>query len=271
MDISNNPIDAAAQALAELRRQRPLVHNITNYVVMDFSANALLAIGASPVMAHAAEEVREMVSLAGALVLNIGTLSRPWIDAMFAAGHAARARGLPIVLDPVGAGATRLRTETALLLLEEVQPTIIRGNASEILSLAAAGGATKGVDSTRGVEEAREAAIAIAQASGALVVVTGPEDFITDGERRARLANGHPLMSRVTGTGCVCSALVGAFAAVQPDAWLASIGALAAYGLAGELAAVGAPGPGSFRTRLIDALDEITPERVRQDARLVVE
>ena len=171
----------------------------------------------------------------------------------------------------MGAGATRLRTETALLLLEEVKPTIIRGNASEILSLAAAGAATKGVDSTRGVEEAREAAIAIAQASGALVVVTGPEDFITDGERRARLANGHPLMSRVTGTGCVCSALVGAFAAVQPDPWLASIGALAAYGLAGELAAVGAPGPGSFRTRLIDALDEITPERVRQDTRLVVE
>ena len=269
--LPEDAIDAAAQALAALRRQRPLVHNITNYVVMDFSANALLAIGASPVMAHAAEEVREMVSLAGALVLNIGTLSRPWIDAMFAAGHAARARGLPIVLDPVGAGATRLRTETALLLLEEVKPTIVRGNASEILSLAAAGGATKGVDSTRGVEEAREAAIAIARRFGALVVVTGPEDFITDGERRVRLANGHPLMSRVTGTGCVCSALVGAFAAVESDPLLASIAALTVYGIAGELAAVGDPGPGSFRTRLIDALDAITPEQVRQHARLVFE
>jgi hydroxyethylthiazole kinase len=189
---------------------------------------------------------------------------------MFAAGHAARARHLPIVLDPVGAGATRLRTETALRLLAEVKPTIIRGNASEILSLAMAGGATKGVDSTRGVEEARETAIAIAKDSGALVVVTGPEDFITDGERRVRLANGHPLMSRVTGTGCVCSALVGAFAAVQSDPLLASIGALAVYGIAGEMAAEGDPGPGSFRTRLIDALDAISPERVRQQTRLGV-
>jgi len=268
--MHNHYTESAALALEELRRQRPLVHNITNYVVMDFSANALLAIGASPVMAHATEEVGEMVGLAGALVLNIGTLSRPWIDAMFAAGHAARARGLPIVLDPVGAGATRLRTETARRLLAEVKPTIIRGNASEILSLAMAGGTTKGVDSTRGVEEARGAAIAIAKDSGALVVVTGPEDFITDGERRVRLANGHPLMSRVTGTGCVCSALVGAFAAVQSDPLLASIGALAVYGIAGEMAAEGDPGPGSFRTRLIDALDAISPARVRQQARLVV-
>ncbi len=269
--MSNNPIEAATQALAELRRQRPLVHNITNYVVMDFSANALLAIGASPVMAHATEEVAEMVGLAGALVLNIGTLSRSWIDAMFAAGQAARARHLPIVLDPVGAGATRLRTETALRLLEEVKPTIIRGNASEILSLAAAGGTTKGVDATRGVDEAREAAIALARSSGALLVVTGPEDFITDGVRRFRLANGHPLMSRVTGTGCVCSALVGAFVAVQPDPLLASIGALTTYGVAGEMAAEGEPGPSTFRTRLIDALAEVTPEWVRQHARLVVE
>jgi len=269
--MSNNHIQAAIQALAELRRQRPLVHNITNYVVMDFSANALLAIGASPVMAHATEEVGEMVGLAGALVLNIGTLSRSWIDAMFVAGQAARARHLPIVLDPVGAGATRLRTETALRLLEEVKPTIIRGNASEILALAAGGGATKGVDATRGVEEAREAAIALARSSGALLVVTGPEDFMTDGERRFRLANGHPLMSRVTGTGCVCSALVGAFVAVQPDPLLASIGALTTYGVAGEMAAEGEPGPGTFRTRLIDALAEVTPEWVRQHARLVVE
>mgnify|MGYP001175522346 FL=1 len=264
-------VESAAEALVELRRQRPLVHNITNYVVMDFSANALLAIGASPVMAHAADEVREMVALAGALVLNIGTLSPPWIDAMFAAGHAARARRQPVILDPVGAGATRLRTTTALRLLDEVNPTIVRANASEILSLAAAGGATKGVDSTRGVDEARDTAIAIARQAGAVVAVTGAEDFVTDGERRLRVGNGHPLMARVTGTGCVCSSLVGAFAAVQADPLVATVGTLVVYGIAGELAAAGDPRPGTFRTRLIDALDAVTPEEVLARARVTSE
>jgi len=264
-------VERAAEALVELRRRRPLVHNITNYVVMDFSANALLAIGASPVMAHAAEEVREMVGLAGALVLNIGTLSPPWNEAMFIAGQAALARGLPRILDPVGAGATRLRTETALGLLAVTKPTIIRANASEILSLSAAGGETKGVDSTRGVDEARDTAIAIARHSGAVVAVTGAEDFVTDGERRIRVANGHPLMARVTGTGCVCSSLAGAFAAVQPDAITATIATLIVYGIAGELAAAGEPRPGTFRTRLIDALDEVSPEQVRARARVKVE
>ncbi len=264
-------VESAAEALVELRRQRPLVHNITNYVVMDFSANALLAIGASPVMAHAADEVREMVALAGALVLNIGTLSPPWIDAMFVAGHAARARRLPVILDPVGAGATRLRTTTALRLLDEVNPTIVRANASEILSLAAAGGATKGVDSTRGVDEARDTAIAIARQAGAVVAVTGAEDFVTDGERRLRVGNGHPLMARVTGTGCVCSSLVGAFAAVQADPLVATVGTLVVYGIAGELAAAGDPRPGTFRTRLIDALDAVTPEEVLARARVTSE
>ena len=264
-------VQSAAEALVELRRQRPLVHNITNYVVMDFSANALLAIGASPVMAHAADEVREMVALAGALVINIGTLSPPWIEAMFAAGQAARARRLPLILDPVGAGATRLRTDTALRLLDEVKPTIVRANASEILSLAEAGGGTKGVDATRGVDEARGTAIAIAQYAGAVVAVTGAEDFVTDGERRIRVANGHPLMARVTGTGCVCSSLVGAFAAVQADTLMATISTLIVYGIAGELAAEGDPRPGTFRTRLIDALDAVTPEEVMARARLTAE
>lgn len=264
-------VESAAAALVELRQRRPLVHNITNYVVMDFSANALLAIGASPVMAHAADEVREMVALAGALVLNIGTLSPPWIEAMFAAGHAVGARRLPVILDPVGAGATRLRTDTALRLLDEVKPTIVRANASEILSLAAAGGATKGVDATRGVDEARDTAIAIARHAGAVVAVTGAEDFVTDGERRLRVGNGHPLMARVTGTGCVCSALVGAFAAVEPDPLRSTLATLIVYGIAGELAAEGDPRPGTFRTRLIDALDAVTPEEVMARARLTVE
>jgi hydroxyethylthiazole kinase len=269
--MSTNHAEIAAQTLEELRRKRPLVHNITNYVVMDVSANALLSIGASPVMAHAAEEVREMVALAGALVLNIGTLSQHWIEAMFSAGQEALACRVPVILDPVGAGATRLRTETALRLVENVKPTIIRGNASEVLSLAQAGGATKGVDSTRGVEEARETAIDLAKDSGAVVAVTGAEDFITSGARSVRVANGHPLMGRVTGTGCVASTLVGAFSAVQSDALLATVAGLAVFGIAGEMAAAGDPSPGSYRVRLIDALDQISPEQVRKRARIAAE
>lgn len=268
MKTSNQLVEAAVQGLVELRRQRPLVHNITNYVAMDISANALLAIGASPVMAHAAAEVREMVALAGALVLNIGTLSPHWIEAMFAAGHEAEGRHIPIVLDPVGAGATRLRTETARRLLAEVKPTIVRGNASEVLSLAQGGGTTRGVDSLHGSDAARDTAIAIAQQSGAVLAVTGAEDFITDGERRVRVSNGHPSMTRVTGTGCTASALVGAFAAVLPDPLVAATAALTVYGIAGELAAVGDPGPGTYRVRLIDALAAITADEVQRYARI---
>ncbi len=261
--------EASAAALRRLRDERPLVHNITNYVVMDVSANALLAIGAAPVMAHAVEEVEEMVGLARALVLNIGTLSPRWVEAMLQAGLAATARGIPVVLDPVGAGATRYRTDTALRILEDVRPTIVRGNASEILSLERAAGGTKGVDSSRAVEEAREAALALARRSGAVVAVTGPEDLVCDAQREIRVANGHPLMSRVTGTGCVASALTGAFAAVEPDPLLAVASALVVFGVVGEIAAAGDDvRPGSFRTRLIDGLDWITPEVVLQRARV---
>jgi hydroxyethylthiazole kinase len=266
--MKSNLAERAGQALIELRRRRALVHNITNYVVMDFSANALLAVGASPVMAHAVEEVREMVALAGALVINIGTLSPPWIEAMFAAGHEARARGVPIVVDPVGAGATRLRTETALRLVDELRPSVVRGNASEILALGRAGGQTRGVDSTRTVEEAHATALQLATTWRICVAVTGPEDFITDGRRRFLVANGHPLMSRVTGTGCVASAITGAFLGVENDPAVAATFALAVYGVAGEMAAAPAPHPGTFRMRLIDALDAITAEAVAEQARI---
>ncbi len=263
-----NLAERAGQALAELRRRRPLVHNITNYVVMDFSANALLAVGASPVMAHAVEEVREMVALAGALVINIGTLSKPWIEAMFAAGHEARQRGVPVLIDPVGAGATRLRTETALKLIEELRPAVVRGNASEILSLGRAGGETRGVDSTRGVSEAQAIALDLAKAWHTCVAVTGVEDFVTDGERSFSVANGHALMGRVTGTGCVASALTGAFLALEEQPVVAAATALVVFGVAGEMAASGAPHPGTYRTRLIDALDALSPELVSVQARV---
>lgn len=261
-------IDPIIAGLHAVRAQRPLIHNITNYVVMNTTANALLALGASPVMAHAIEEVEEMVSIAGALVLNIGTLSTPWIEAMFRAGHAAQARPIPIVLDPVGAGATALRTQTARRLIQEVHPTVIRGNASEILALLENEAHTHGVDSQHTVDEARAAAIQLASEARTVVAVTGPEDFVTDGRRMARIRNGHPLMARITGSGCTASSIIGALSAVQPDAFVATVAGLVIFGIAGEMAATDAPQPGTFQVRLIDALDEIDDSDLRRGARI---
>jgi len=237
-----------------IRAQAPLVHNITNYVVMNTTANALLSIGASPVMAHALDEVEEMAGLASALVINIGTLSGPWIEAMFKAAGAARRKGIPIVLDPVGAGATGLRTDTARRLMENAHPTIIRGNGSEILALGEAKGETKGVDSRHGAEAALDAARAVSRKHGCVVSVSGAVDVIVGGDRTILVANGHPMMPRVTGLGCTATALTGAFAAVNPSPLYAAAHAMAVMGIAGEIAAEKAMGPGSFQMHFLDAL-----------------
>ncbi len=263
-------VESAAAALAAIRARRPLVHNITNYVVMNSTANALLSLGASPVMAHAVEEVEDLAAIAGALVINIGTLSAPWIEAMARAGRAARAAGVPVVLDPVGAGATRLRTDTSLRLLREVRPTVVRGNASEILALGAAGGGGRGVDAAHTVDQARAVATELARASGAVVAVTGVEDYVTDGRTGVRVANGHPLMARVTGTGCAATAVTGAFCAVERDPLAAAAAALVVFGIAGELAAAGGPRPGTYQVRLLDALDEVDEGAVRAHGRVRV-
>ena len=262
-------VEKSSDILEKIRREHPLIHNITNYVVMNFTANALLALGASPVMAHAVEEVEEMVGLASALVINIGTLSQPWIDSMVRAARAARDRSIPIVLDPVGAGATRFRTETARRLINEAPVAVLRGNASEILAVAGQKGSTRGVDSVSGVEDARLAASDLAKTYGIVVAVTGAEDFVTDSSRTARIANGHALMGRVTGTGCAASAIAGAFCAAETDAFTASIGALVTFGIAGELAALPNPGPGSFQVGLLDAIDAISGAAIRARARVV--
>jgi len=259
--------------LARIRADAPLVHNITNYVAMNSTANALLAVGASPVMAHALAEVEEMVGLARALVLNIGTLSPPWVEAMLRAGAAARARGIPIVLDPVGSGATRYRTETARRLLDAVAPTIVRGNASEIASLApdagaAAVGGTKGVDSTRGSEETAGMARALADRRRCVVCVSGATDVVVGGGRLARVRNGHPLMARVTALGCTASALIGAFAAVDPDPFQATVHAMAVMGIAGEMAAERAEGPGTLQLHLLDALHRMSAADLTARARI---
>ena len=261
-------IDQISAGLQAVRAQRPLIHNITNYVVMNSTANALLALGASPVMAHALEEVEELAANAGAVVLNIGTLSPPWIEAMFRAGRAARTHGVPVVLDPVGAGATSLRTRTARRLLAEAGPTVVRGNASEILALLEDEAHARGVDSRHTVDQARAAALQLARAHQTVVAVTGPEDFVTDGTRQARIRNGHPLMARITGSGCAASAIIGALAAVQPDPYTAAVAGLVVFGIAGEMAATDLPLPGTFQVRLIDALDEIEESELRRGIRL---
>ncbi|MBN2207172.1 MAG: hydroxyethylthiazole kinase [Candidatus Aminicenantes bacterium] len=248
--------------IAAIRARAPLVHNITNYVVMNLTANALLALGASPVMAHAAEEVEDMVGIADALVLNIGTLSRPWIEAMEKAAGAAGRKGIPVVVDPVGAGATPFRTATALRLIAAARPAVLRGNASEIRALALSKAETKGVDSRHGAEEAVEAARTIARRTGGAVSVSGPVDIVVDGSGIVRAANGHPLMPRVTGLGCVASALTGAFAAVNPSPLRAAAHAMAVMGIAGELAGAEAAGPASFQVRFLDALYAITEEDI---------
>ncbi len=244
--------------LVRIRTEAPLVHNITNYVVMNSTANALLALGASPVMAHAVDEVEEMVGLARALVLNIGTLSPAWVEAMLTAGRAARRRGIPIVLDPVGSGATKLRTATSLKLLDEVGPTIVRGNASEIASLVSAGVTTKGVDSTHSSDEVVDAAHAVADRWHCAVSISGATDVIVHEGKVARIRNGHPMMARVTGMGCTASAVTGAFAAVNPSPFWAAAHAMGTMGIAGEIAAERAEGPGTLQLRFLDALAGLT-------------
>lgn len=254
--------------LKRIRDEKPLIHNITNYVVMNFTANTLLAMGASPVMAHAVDEVEEMVSLAKALVINIGTLSDPWIEAMLLAGKRAGRLGIPVILDPVGSGATSLRTDAFKKMIRELNLTIVRGNASEILSVASAEITTKGVDAVHNVEEASSTARRMAREIKCVVAITGPVDLITDGEKVVRCRNGHPMLRYVTGTGCAATATIAAFAAVTKDPVEAASAGLAFFGLAGEMAAEKAKSPGSFMVSLVNSLYDITPDDFQAKAQL---
>jgi hydroxyethylthiazole kinase len=256
-------------SLERLRSTKPLVHQITNYVVMNETANATLALGALPVMAHAAEEVEEMAGIAGALVLNIGTLSPHWVEAMLLAGSAANARGIPVVLDPVGAGATTFRTETAKRILDAVQVTVLRGNAGEIATLVGVAAEVRGVESIGGGAEAAALARRAGGTLGVVASVTGVVDHVSDGEQSVTIENGHALMASITGTGCMSSALTGCFLAVNRDRPLeAAAEALVAFGVAGEDAARAARGPGSFHVELYDALAALDPATLDARARL---
>jgi hydroxyethylthiazole kinase len=242
-----------------VRARAPLVHSITNLVVMNLNANVLLAVGASPVMAHAHEEVADMVGIAQSLVINIGTLDPYWIESMRLAMAAAGRRGIPVVLDPVGAGATPYRNASIELLLNTALPTVIRGNASEIMSVAGDRVQTRGVDSSAAANDAIAAALALVQRTHGVVCVSGQTDHILDAKRRwAQLSNGHEWMTRITGVGCSATALIGAFCAVQPDAWRATVSAMALMGVVGEVAAeksvVRRQGVGSMQVTMLDEL-----------------
>jgi len=260
-----------ADRLEAIRSRKPLVHHITNLVVMNETANATLAIGALPVMAHAREEVAEMVGAAGALLLNIGTLTPATVESMLIAGRRANELGVPIVLDPVGAGATRLRTDAALQLLRELKVTIVRGNAGEVGVVAGAGGEVKGVESMGVRGDVAEIGRALAARFGATAAITGKRDVITDGRRTAFVDNGHPMLTTITGTGCTATTMVAAFAAVEPDPVLAATAGLVAFGIAGELAAANAAGPGTFQAALFDALYGLSRETILEKCRAWVE
>lgn len=258
-----------AELRERVRQQRPLLHHITNLVVMNDTANVTLHIGGLPVMAHAREEVAEMVAAAGALVLNPGTLTPEWVESMLVAGKRANELGIPIVLDPVGAGATTLRTESNRRLLEELQIAVVRGNSGEIGALTGMGGVVKGVEAVVEVDDPVKVAQTLARRYRTTVAITGPRDIITDGTRVFGVDNGHPMLKTITGTGCAATTMIAAFAAVERDFTLAATAGLACFGLAAEIAARDARGPASFKVALFDAIYNLSREQILAGVRVV--
>ncbi|WP_246078983.1 hydroxyethylthiazole kinase [Paenibacillus piri] len=252
--------------LDKVRAASPLVHNITNVVVTNFTANGLLALGASPVMAYAKQEAADMAAIAGALVLNIGTLNETEVEAMMLAGRSANRHGVPVIFDPVGAGATRYRTDTARAILKEVNVSVIRGNAAEIANVIGEAWEIKGVDAGQGSGDTVALAQQAAARLGCIVAVTGKTDVISDGAATYLVNNGDALLTRVTGTGCLLTSVIGAFAAVEPDKLLAATAALVYYGTAAQAAAKikGQEGPGSFQVEFLNQLSHVTGEDIRQ-------
>jgi hydroxyethylthiazole kinase len=253
-----------------LRKNKPLVHNITNVVVTNFVANGLLSLGASPVMAYAKEEVADMAKIASSLVLNIGTLSSTEVEAMIIAGKAANTYHVPVVLDPVGAGATPFRTESVRRILAEVNIDILRGNSAEIANVIGENWIIKGVDAGEEAGDVVELAIKAANDLSCVVVVTGKDDVVTDGDETYLVHNGHPILTKVTGAGCLLSSVIGAFSAVSENKVLTSVAALVYYGVAAELAATkqAENGPGSFQIELLNQLYHVSKPEIERLAKL---
>ncbi|TDS15044.1 hydroxyethylthiazole kinase [Maribacter caenipelagi] len=253
-------MSSIAFVLQKIRTKSPLVHNITNYVVMNNTANALLAVGASPVMAHAIEEVKDIVTISSSLVINMGTLSEKWVESMLMAVQQAKATKTPFVFDPVGVGASAYRTAIAQKIIETATPNVIRGNASEIMALAKVTNSTKGVDSTMDTKDAIEGATLLAQKLNNTIVISGETDYIITGDNISKIENGSPLMAKITGMGCTATALVGTCLGVEEDIHLAATVAMAIMGVAGDLAHEKSAGPGSFQMNFYDSLYELSPE-----------
>lgn len=263
-----NYAEHTAELLHKVREHHPLLHHITNFVVMNDNANMALHIGASPVMAHAPNEMEEMASIAGVLVINIGTLSDEWVRSMEIAAETAGNRGIPVILDPVGAGATGIRTEVSLRLLEKYNISVLKGNLGEISVLAGLEGQVRGVDSVGGADPVTAAEKA-AEIFGLPVAITGKEDVVSDGHRTLIVENGHRWLSTITGSGCSATTVAGAFLAVERNLTLATACALAAYGVAAEIAAESDPkGPASFKTAFFDAVYNLTPEALEKRVKI---
>ena len=265
MDI----IASVCNDLNSIREKRPLVHSITNFVVMNETANAVLCIGALPIMSHAIQEVEEMVGIAGALVLNVGTLEPEWIDSMEQAGKRANKLGIPVILDPVGAGATKFRTESSKRLMKNVRVSILRGNAAEVATLAGVAAEVKGVESVLACGAPEEIAARFASTYGCAAAITGAVDVVSDGKRVAKISNGHAMLGKVVGTGCMSDVIVAAFAAVNPDPFVAAVGGLVAFGIAGEMAQrASGDKPGSFHVELYNALYAMQPADIAAGAKV---
>ena len=266
--MSTITAEGVAAALARLRDRRPLIHHITNLVTINDVANATTALGASPVMARAPEEVEEVAAQAQALVLNTGTLTREITDVMVQAGRQANQRGIPVILDPVGAGGTRFRSAQIHRVLEAARCACVRGNAGEIAALAGRWGRVRGVDAAGTVEGIEALARGLAERTGAVVAATGIEDVLTDGVAVVRIVNGHAWLARITGSGCMATAVIAAVAAVEPDHLAAATVGLVCFEVAAECAAERAAGPGTFRAALLDALAELDGPTVARRARV---
>lgn len=257
----------ASDCLERVRRDRPLVHHLTNWVTIYDCANIVKVFGASPVMAHAREEVADMADIASALVLNIGTLTSDFVDAMILAGKSANRKGIPVILDVCGAGATKFRDDKCFEILDNVQVSIIKGNSSEIARMAGENVQTRGVDASTVEKNLLELAQALARKRKCTVVITGKEDIVADEKRAVLVKNGHLIMANIVGTGCMATSVIGTFAAVERDYVAACVAGLVCYEVAAEMAAAQARGPGSFKERLFDAvynLDAETVERMQR-------
>ncbi len=262
------------RTLEELRRKKPIIHHITNYVTVNDCANIVLAIGASPIMADDIDEVEAITAISSALVLNIGTLNQRTISSMLAAGKKANQRNIPVILDPVGAGASELRNQTVTRLLEQVNISILRGNMSEIRFISGLEASTKGVDAAesdiaKSDQSGMEIAKSLAKKLNAVVAITGATDLISDGKRTVQIQNGHPMLSHVTGTGCMSTSLVGAFAGVTSDYFLAASAGITCMGIAGEIAyeTAGSKGTGSYHGAIIDSISTLNPQMIMKKAK----